>query len=212
MNPVFDRLTRSYETARISRRNLLLTVPALMAAPRVMPQVTNPQIRLRKLNHFRLNVSNVQRSVEFYQGLFGMPIQARQGGTVCLRIGAGPQFLALVPAGSNPPSIANHVGLTVEDFNVDRIVSDLTARGFTKSDPGGASGLPVEPMKVRVIPRGPQAGGANEGTPEVFFGDADGLVVQLQDTAYCGGSGGRGNVCAAVEPSPKKGLLALKDL
>jgi hypothetical protein len=32
----------------------------------------------------------------FYQGLFGMPIQARHGaGTLLLRIGAGPQFLAL---------------------------------------------------------------------------------------------------------------------
>src|SRR5262249_61713170 len=33
-----------------------------------------------------------------------------------------------------------------------------------------------------------------------------------QDVSYCGGSGPLGNVCRAVEPSPKKGLLALRDL
>jgi hypothetical protein len=31
-----------------------------------------------------------------------MPIQARQGATTLLRIGAGPQFIALGAAGSDP--------------------------------------------------------------------------------------------------------------
>src|SRR4029077_948862 len=61
--------------------------------------------------------------------------------------------------------------------------------------------------------RGPEAGGAKEGTPELYFGDPDGIVVQLQDVSYCGGAGVLGNVCAATpEPSPKKGLLAVRDV
>jgi hypothetical protein len=33
----------------------------------------------------------------------------------------------------------------------------------------------------------------------------------LHDVNYCGGSGPQGTVCAAVEPSPKKGIIAVKD-
>ena len=53
--------------------------------------------------------------------------------------------------------------------------------------------------------RGPESGGAPGGTPELYFGDPDGIVVQLQDTTYCGGSGILGSTCGAPEPSPKKG-------
>ena len=82
-------------------------LPGLLAQP-------NPQIPVTALNHFTLQVSDIKRSVEFYQGLFGMPIQARQGPTVVLQIGNGPQFVAL-SAGSNPPNI-NHLCMTVENF------------------------------------------------------------------------------------------------
>src|SRR6185295_18065491 len=81
--------------------------------------------------------------------------------------------------------------------------------GITKVDaPGGLSG---GPMKVRVRMRGPEVGGAREGTPEIYVGDPDGIVVQIQDPKYGGGAGVLGDVLK-VEPSPAKGLIPLKDL
>ena len=38
--------------------------------------------------------------------------------------------------------------------------------------------------------------GAKGGTPELYFTDPDGILMQIQDTAYCGGSGYLGGVCA----------------
>jgi hypothetical protein len=40
------------------------------------------------------------------------------------------------------------------------------------------------------------AAGATAGTPEIYFGDPDGIPIRLQDVSYCGGSGYLGNVCA----------------
>jgi catechol 2,3-dioxygenase-like lactoylglutathione lyase family enzyme len=201
----------------LSRRDLLLSLPALAMARRVLAQATDPPIRVRALNHMTLAVSDPQRSVKFYQGLFGMPIQARQGATTLLRIGSGPQFLAVSAAGSAAPAI-NHFCLSVDGFDVDRVLKALADRGVTRSDTAGASnggggGSNAGPMKARVRMRGPDAGGAKEGTPELYFGDPDGIVVQLQDASYCGGAGVLGNICpASPEPSPKKGLLAVRDL
>src|SRR5687768_17282426 len=46
----------------ISRRELLLTLPALALVPRAFAQA-KPQIRLKGFNHFKLLVPDVKRSV-----------------------------------------------------------------------------------------------------------------------------------------------------
>src|SRR5262245_43553562 len=102
----------------LTRRELLLSIPALAAAPRIFAQAAKPAVQVKTINHFALNVSDVKKSVDFYQALFGMPIQMRQGSTVILRIGSGPQFLALSPA-TGAPSIVASLGLGVDNFNPD---------------------------------------------------------------------------------------------
>ena len=194
----------------VTRRELLRSVPALLLAPKLAAQSAGARIRVRGFNHLTLTVSDVKRSVEFYQGLFGMPIQARQGAaTVALRIGQGPQALALTGGANARPSI-NHFCFGVDDFDVERLLKLLAEQGITRSDQAGG-GLTGGPMKARVRMRGPEAGGAKEGTPELYFADPDGIIVQLQDPSYCGGGGTLGNVCSP-QAAPSKGLLGLRDL
>jgi catechol 2,3-dioxygenase-like lactoylglutathione lyase family enzyme len=195
----------------LTRRQLLLSLPALALARRAYAQAAAP-IRVRGINHVTLSVSDVKRSVDFYQGLFGMPVISRQGTTANLRIGAGPQFLGVSSAGSTPPNI-NHLCLGVDDFNVDRIAAVLSQRGIAKTEVAGnagGGGLGGSPMRMRVRTRGPEAGGGKDGTPELYFSDPDGVVIQLQDPRYCGGGGALGNICPPPEASPKNGLLALR--
>ncbi|MDR1988676.1 MAG: VOC family protein [Acidobacteriaceae bacterium] len=193
----------------LSRRELLLSVPALAVASRLLAQ-SGGTLKIRALNHLTIGVADVKRSVDFYQGLFGMPIQARQGTTIVLRIGNGPQFLAIGPAGANVAPSITHYCVTIEDFNVDRVLSVLAAHGVTKAEATGG-GMSGGPMKVRVRMRGPESGGAPGGTPELYVGDPDGVVVQLQDPKYAGGAGALGEI-VKVEAAPSKGLIALKDL
>jgi catechol 2,3-dioxygenase-like lactoylglutathione lyase family enzyme len=196
--------TKERAGGEISRRNLLLGLPALGMASKLMAQA-KPSIPVRALNHMTLTVTDVKRSVEFYQGLFGMPVQARQGTLVALRIGPGPQFVALNTGGPNSTPGINHFCMTTEHFDVERVKKILAEQGVTE---GGGAG----PLKMRVRMRGEKDGGAKEGTPEFYVGDPDGITVQIQDTSYCGGAGLLGQVCPAPEPSPVKGLMALRDL
>jgi catechol 2,3-dioxygenase-like lactoylglutathione lyase family enzyme len=192
------------------RREFLASLPAFALAPRLLAQAAKPVIAVQGLNYFTLSVSDMKRSIDFYQGLFGMPIQARQGSSVLLRIGRGPQFLMLEPAGSNPPRIVPRLGLKVANFNADRIVGMLEQHGITRAA-AGDPGLTGGAMKVRISRRGPENGGAPEGTPEIFLGDPDDFIIQIQDVSYAGGAGALGNV-VKVEPSPKPGLIALSDM
>ena len=185
------------------RRGFLVSLPAVLAAHRLMAQGGPPQIRVNGLSQLTLTVSDPKRSIEFYQGLFGMPVQARQGTTTYLRIGAGPRFLAIVPAGPGERPSISRFGMGVEQFDVDNILKILAQHGVTPEDGASAASSKVGPMKVRVVTRG--------STREMFVGDPAGIVFQLHDVSYCGGSGPLGNMCQP-EPAPTKGLLAVKDM
>ena len=172
----------------------------MVAASRLAAQPSNkPSIRVRALNHMTLFVSDPKRSLEFYQGLFGMPVQARQGNSGgLLRIGPGPQFIALAAAGPNRKPGIDHFCMTAEGFNAGQILKILAEHGVTKSEAAG-------PLKAWERMRGE--------TLEFHLGDPDGIVVQLQDPRYCGGGGVLGNACLATpEPPPRKGLIAVRDL
>lgn len=168
----------------MKRRTLLLSLPALLAAPRLIAQEPGPPIYVRGINHVTLSVADVKRSVDFYQGLFGMPVISRQGTTTNLQIGAGPQFLGVSDAGAQPARF-DHMCLGIGNFDVARITRILAQRG-------------VKPTEAR------------EGAPGLSISDPNGFVIQLQDARYCGGGGPLGAMCAAPQPSPKRGLLAVR--
>src|SRR5881409_2770162 len=97
-----EELMRDWNAGRITRRNFLFSLPALAAGARGMAQSSKPTIALRELNHVTLTVSNVRRSLGFYQGLFGLPIQTRQTTmSASLQIGPGPQHIGLGAGGAN---------------------------------------------------------------------------------------------------------------
>jgi catechol 2,3-dioxygenase-like lactoylglutathione lyase family enzyme len=186
----------------LNRRGFLVSMPALALVPRALAQAPAvPPIRVRGLSQMTLTVSDVKKSLDFYQALFGMPVQARHGSTVLLRVGSGPQFVALKPAAAGERPSISAFGMAVEGFNADRIVKILAEHGVTPAD---AAQGPIGAMKVRMTTR--------DGTPEIFVGDPSGIVFQLHDVSYCGGSGPLGNTCRNVEPAPAKGLLAMRDM
>jgi catechol 2,3-dioxygenase-like lactoylglutathione lyase family enzyme len=154
-----------------------------------------PPIAVRTLSHVTLTVSDTQRAVAFYQKLFGMPVQTRQGPTTLLSIGSGPSFVAFGGGPSAKPSIA-HLCFTVENFDADRIMKTLDAAGVKQANgPGGG------PLTAWVRMRGPENNGGGRGaraTPELYFTDPDGIAIQLQDVKYCGGGGFLGEVCPAL--------------
>jgi catechol 2,3-dioxygenase-like lactoylglutathione lyase family enzyme len=195
--------------ASIDRRHFLAALPALAVAPRLLAQAPAAKFRVTGLSQITLTVSDVARSLDFYQGLFGMPVQARQGSTVLLRIGNGPRFIALRQAGAGEKPSISALGFGVQDFSLDRAMQTLTSQGFTAA-PSDAT--KPGPKQTLIRTRRANEGGSPDGsTRDLFAADPSGIVFQLHDVNYCGGSGALGTMCKMPEPSSKKGLIALKD-
>jgi catechol 2,3-dioxygenase-like lactoylglutathione lyase family enzyme len=182
----------------ITRRAMLLSLPGLAFTSRLIAQHQVAPLSIVGLQQITLAVSDIERSLAFYQELFGVSVQARHEKSVLLRLGTGPHFLALMEAGPAAPRI-DHFGMAVESFDPDRVVETLEGHGITRG--GSGEGLSGGPLRTRVMTRG--------DTPEIYLGDPNGLIIQLQDPKYCGGSGPLGDNCAALEPAPGSGSLEL---
>ena len=160
-------------------------------------------LAVRDLSHFTIVSTDAQRSNTFYQNLFGFSIRSYQGPTApTLAVGPTVQFLMFTGGGAParggapaaPPRRAsiNHACMSMDAFKPDDVVKALESYGLKPRE--SAQG-PVGPMRHYVSMRMENRGGAPEGTPELYFTDPDGLLIQLQDAKYCGGSGYLGDVC-----------------
>jgi catechol 2,3-dioxygenase-like lactoylglutathione lyase family enzyme len=160
-----DALLTQYEDGSLSRRDLLAALALLVAAPAAAgaAQAAKPVGAVKTMNHVTVFVPNVQKSVDFYQGLFGMPILTKQDAGINLSTGSG--FYGIYPAPNATTGSVNHVCFGMEIFDADAVLKQLTDRG----------------IKGNIRLRG--------DTKELYFTDPDGIRVQLQDVKYIGGTG-----------------------
>jgi catechol 2,3-dioxygenase-like lactoylglutathione lyase family enzyme len=183
-----DYLTkRRHRPGAMTRRSALLALSATMVSPGVMAQQMRPVIQTRRLNNVMIAVSNLARSTAFYERLFGPPV--RQGEAIVFRVGDGPHFFALtaVRSGAKPDFLS--YGLTVADFEAERVMRSLADLGV-----GGA----------QITRRG--------DTPELFVPDPNGIKVQLAHTTYGYGSGARGEIFPPAPAAVAKPAFQLKSI
>lgn len=188
----------------MTRRTALLSLPFIGRAAMLIAQTGEAALRVRALNHMTVTVSDRRRSLAFYQALFGWPVQHNQGTSTGLRIGEGPQYVSLSQGRPNAAPGIDHICWTIDGFDVSRVNRALARHAVTTGDapqPGA--------MRAWVRMRGPDAGGAPDGTPEYYVTDADGIRFQLQDPRYCGGRGPFGESCERLPAGP--GRLAVRD-
>src|SRR4051794_31945932 len=126
-----DHLVSAYEHGRISRRQLMTALAALVAPiGAASDAAAAPVGAVTQMNHVSIFVPDVQKSKQFYQDTFGLPLLTNQDPGVNLSTGAG--FLGIYPApnarGATAGSI-NHLCLGMQGFDADAVLKALTDRG-----------------------------------------------------------------------------------
>jgi catechol 2,3-dioxygenase-like lactoylglutathione lyase family enzyme len=170
MTPAVESLLDHYDSGRVNRRELVVLLTALVASPRAA--LAQPAaLKAATLNHASLIVSDLDRSVAFYQRVFGMPVKSTQQGGVNLAVGDA--FLGIYQGGPTAMPHINHFCFGIRDFDPAATVAALEAQG-----------LPAESR-------------ARDGVTQVYTADPDNLRIQLQDVSFCGGLGALGNECRA---------------
>ena len=159
----------------IARRNFLKTIPLLAFGLSLRAEAAASQIAVRKLHSFGLRVTDLERSLEFYQDILGAPVQTREADSATLRIGHGPQFFSLTTTRPDQRPGISHIGLSVADFELQRVQSQLAEHGIR---PIGPRSYTQSPTRLHFwIDGRHSADGAR--LRELFFADADSVVYRL---------------------------------
>jgi catechol 2,3-dioxygenase-like lactoylglutathione lyase family enzyme len=173
-----DALVEQFETRKLSRRDLVATLTALVAggasaspaaqssaaaqtSPAAQP---SPAAQAGTINHVSLAVTDVERSADFYSRLLGLKVVSRPGnGGINLGLGSG--FLGLYKLPD--PGHVNHFCLGVENYDAERIAAKLQELGIRAT-----------------VDRNPA--NRTSGGDQLYFTDPDNTRVQLAANGYQG--------------------------
>jgi catechol 2,3-dioxygenase-like lactoylglutathione lyase family enzyme len=129
MKSTISKLLTAYETGKMSRRNLVQGLAVLAAGS---PNASAAGFQGNSIHHVSLFVSNLERSTDFYQRLFGCTVNKRDGNNQLM---FGKNYLVLRPG--TPPAKVDHFSIGVDRFQKDSVASDLKARGAAPVDQQG---------------------------------------------------------------------------
>jgi catechol 2,3-dioxygenase-like lactoylglutathione lyase family enzyme len=161
-----DTLVSAFESGRLSRRQLVQGLAAMVAASApAAAEAQTPAIPALSLNHVSLAVTDPEASKQFFQKTFGMPEyvalsaeELRRGAAQPINLSLGTSFLGLYKMPN--PGRVDHVCLGVANYEVNAMAAKLEAQG----------------IKATI----------RKDKPEVYFNDPDGIRFQLENKDYRG--------------------------
>jgi catechol 2,3-dioxygenase-like lactoylglutathione lyase family enzyme len=154
MQLIIERMVRDFECGRLTRRQLAASLAALVTGAQAAPKPSG--LKAVSLNHVTVRVPDLQRTSQFYQEFFGMPLKQHSANTHIL--GVGSSFFGIEQKGDR--AALDHYDFGISGFNADDVTAKLKARNLTL-EPGGSK----ESFK---------------------FKDPDGFVVQVNGPSYEG--------------------------
>ena len=168
MRESFDNLLRQYEDGKLTRRQVLGAITALAVPVRAGAQPG--RFRARVLSHVNIGVTDVARSETFYRELLGVParryivgdayaLDFPDGGLISLCPTQGGNCSLTATADAAVPGQIDHFGVGIENFDAERVASELEAAGVEGVRLAGPTSVLVpDPMASSCSCRPPRSG------------------------------------------------------
>ncbi|MFO1249324.1 MAG: VOC family protein [Alphaproteobacteria bacterium] len=141
MEQIIANLLNDFERGRMSRRQLVQSLAAGVAAAAATPALAAEPTRLKAIgiNHYVLAVPDYAKTRDFYADLLGMKVSEDTGKQCYLGFGD-----TLLTARTNPQSgmkpYVTHVGYALGNWNADAVEEELKRRGLEpRTDMGGGA-------------------------------------------------------------------------
>ena len=140
MESIICDLVSRFERGSLSRRELVSGL-AMLAAGGTAAAQEDIDFKDADIDHVSIHVADMQRSVDFYQKMFGFSVvsQDQQGGII--RLGNTKVLVSLNRGG--PAGIVDHFSIGIPRFSREAAARYLTQRGTTPLQ-GDYAGLHVK--------------------------------------------------------------------
>ena len=130
MHAVIDELVTRFDQGTLSRRELLqgLTVLAAAGGAAGAAAQTTP-FRATRIDHISVQVTDMARSVAFYEKIFGLKILSEDKENEIVRMGVTRIIVSLHRKA--PVGIVDHFAIAIDDFDREAVTAELAKHGLT---------------------------------------------------------------------------------
>lgn len=154
METIISNLLDRFEKGTLTRRGLMQGLAMLTAAASASPSLAQAQaapagLKGMKIDHMSIQVSDLPRSVAFYEKIFGLTVVSEDKPNEIVRLGTGMRALVSLHHKS-PTGLVDHFAIGVENFNKDAVTQKLKALGVDSSDNLDAGFHIVDPAGINV--------------------------------------------------------------
>jgi catechol 2,3-dioxygenase-like lactoylglutathione lyase family enzyme len=160
MESTISDLVTQFEKGALSRRELVRGLALLAASTTTTVAAAQDTVDFKNatIDHVSIHVADLQRSIDFYQKMFGFTVVSQEAPREIVRLG-NKGVLVSLNRGS-PAGILDHYSFGIPRFNKDAVMRHFSQRGATPLQ-GDYAGLHVKDpdgINVQVIGEG-QGGG-----------------------------------------------------
>ena len=128
MEALISNLLKRFENGALTRRELVQGLTFLAAGSAASEaHAQDSPIKAVNIDHVSIQVSDLPRSIAFYEKIFGFKIMSEDKPNEIVRLGSGKILVSLHH--KNPTAIVDHFAIGVEKFNRDAVTRELKARG-----------------------------------------------------------------------------------
>jgi catechol 2,3-dioxygenase-like lactoylglutathione lyase family enzyme len=127
MELMISNLLKRFECGKLTRREL---VQALAMVAVAGGAASAARLQAGSINHVSVLVSDMQRSIDFYNRVFGLSVVNEDKPNQIARLGAGGKVLVSLRH-EPPPGIIDHFAIGIEGFNKEAVTRDLKDLGLT---------------------------------------------------------------------------------
>jgi len=147
MESIISDLVARFEKGSLGRRELVGGL-AMLAASGTAAAQEDLDFKAADIDHVSIHVANLQRSIDFYQKMFGFSVVSQDQSGGIIRLG-NTKVLVSLNHGS-PAGIVDHFAIGIPRFSRESAARYLTQRGATPSE-GDYAGLHIgDPDGVNV--------------------------------------------------------------
>jgi catechol 2,3-dioxygenase-like lactoylglutathione lyase family enzyme len=153
MEPIISNLLARFEKGSLSRRELVSGLAMLAASGTAAAAQEDIDFKRANIDHISIHVSNLQRSVEFYQKMFGFSVVSQEQPREIIRLGVTRTLVSLNHG--NPAGIVDHFAIGIPRHSKESAVRYLKERGATPLE-GDYAGLHIKDpdgINVQISPQ-----------------------------------------------------------
>ncbi|PYU24744.1 MAG: hypothetical protein DMG32_13145 [Acidobacteria bacterium] len=133
METIISNLLTSFERGALTRRGLIRGLAMLAAASgTAAAAVEETGFKGAKIDHVSIQVTNLQRSIEFYEKLFGFSVVSQDKTNEIVRLGITKTLVSLHH--KSPTGIVDHFAIAVDHFDKEAVTRDLKLLGATPEE------------------------------------------------------------------------------